>query len=194
MNLRSPSRGAAAAACCPSGRSGGCGSRTSLSSLGDWLSLVALTALASALAGPGAAAQSAASAASGSSSLLPALLLGPLAGAVADRMDRRLNMIMGDVLRGGAVPVDPAGPVLHFVNTDLDLHRAVRGVLRVAVLDAGQGRHDPEPGAAGQAGAGQPVSLFTTYGTAPIAGLIFGLLVLVSRALGNVSHYFTPTR
>jgi dTMP kinase len=34
-------------------------------------------------------------------------------------------------------------------------------------------------------------SLFTTFGTAPVAGLIFTLLSLVSRALGNISHYFT---
>jgi dTMP kinase len=33
-------------------------------------------------------------------------------------------------------------------------------------------------------------SLFTTYGTAPVAGLVFGLLELISRALGSISHYF----
>ena len=43
---------------------------------------------------------------------------------------------------------------------------------------------------AGPARAGQPVSLFTTYGTAPVAGLLFGLLELISRVLGNTSHYF----
>ena len=32
--------------------------------------------------------------------LLPALLFGPLAGALADRMDRRILMITGDVIRG----------------------------------------------------------------------------------------------
>ena len=51
---------------------------TSLSSLGDWLSLVALAALASALAGPGAAAQYSAVGGVWLSSLLPALILGPL--------------------------------------------------------------------------------------------------------------------
>jgi dTMP kinase len=42
-------------------------------------------------------------------SLLPALVPWPLAGAVADRLDRRINMIVGDVLR--SVPDYPAGPV-----------------------------------------------------------------------------------
>jgi dTMP kinase len=32
--------------------------------------------------------------------LLPALLFGPLAGALADRLDRRMMMIVGDVIRG----------------------------------------------------------------------------------------------
>jgi len=72
---------------------------TSLSSLGDWLSLVALSTLASTLAPKGSAAQGAAVGGVWLTSLLPALLLGPLAGAVADRLDRRLNMIVGDVLR-----------------------------------------------------------------------------------------------
>jgi dTMP kinase len=35
------------------------------------------------------------------------------------------------------------------------------------------------------------VSLFTTYGTAPIAGLVFGLLEVISRGLGSISGYFT---
>ena len=84
---------------------------TSLSSLGDWLSLVALASLASTLAGPGAAAQYSAVGGVWLSSLLPALVLGPLAGAVADRLDRRINMIVGDVLRAVLVPDYPAGPV-----------------------------------------------------------------------------------
>ena len=38
------------------------------------------------------------------------------------------------------------------------------------------------------------LSLLTTYGTAPIAGLVFGLLALISRALGSISHYFTTNQ
>ena len=51
------------------------------------------------LAGHGQAAQSTAVGGVWLTSLLPALILGPLAGAVADRFDRRINMIVGDVVR-----------------------------------------------------------------------------------------------
>jgi dTMP kinase len=83
---------------------------TSLSSLGDWLSLLALTGLATTLARHGGTA--AVPAAVGGvwlSSLLPALLLGPLAGAAADRLDRRLTMITFDIVRAAlylSLPLD----------------------------------------------------------------------------------------
>src|SRR6266700_4760219 len=89
---------------------------TSLSSLGDWLSLLALTTLATTLAKRGVAAQSAAVSGVWLTSLLPALLLGPLAGAVADRLDRRLNMIIGDVFRGALYLSIPFNATLGIVN------------------------------------------------------------------------------
>ena len=73
----------------------------SLSSLGDWLSIVALTALAPSLAGGGAAAKGSAVVGVWLATLLPAVLVGPLAGAVADRLDRRMTMIVGDVIQIG---------------------------------------------------------------------------------------------
>src|SRR6266567_3193978 len=65
-----------------------------LSSLGDWLSILALTALAFQLTkGRGVATQSYAVGGVWIATLLPALLLGPFAGVVADRMDRRMSML-----------------------------------------------------------------------------------------------------
>ena len=37
-------------------------------------------------------------------------------------------------------------------------------------------------------------SLLATFGPAPIAGLFFGLLALVSRSLGSISPYFSTDR
>ena len=72
----------------------------SLSSLGDWLSILALTVLAPSLTHGSDVAKSSAVGGVWLVTLLPALLLGPVAGAVADRLDRRMTMIVGDVVRG----------------------------------------------------------------------------------------------
>ena len=71
-----------------------------LSSLGDWLGLLAITAMASALAPDDYDKQNYAIGAVLLLRVLPALLLGPLAGYVADRLDRRWTLIVGDVVRG----------------------------------------------------------------------------------------------
>ncbi|HXZ73596.1 MAG TPA: MFS transporter, partial [Streptosporangiaceae bacterium] len=88
----------------------------SLSSLGDWLSIVALTALAPSLTSGGIGAKTSAVGGVWLATLLPALLFGPLAGAVADRFDRRLNMIIGDVLRGVLYASIPVNLAFGFVN------------------------------------------------------------------------------
>jgi dTMP kinase len=165
---------------------------TSLSSLGDWLSLVALASLASSLAGAGSAAQYSAVGGVWLSSLLPALILGPLAGAVADRLDRRLNMIVGDVLRAGLYLSIPLDLSLHFVN-QLTWIYAVQFVASCVSLFWTPAKDASVPNLVppDQLEQANQYSLFTTFGTAPIAGLIFSLLSLVSRALGGLSHYFT---
>src|SRR5258708_35820731 len=82
---------------------------TSLSSLGDWLSLLALSALAYSLTGRHVQATAGAIAVGGVwiTSLLPYLLFGPLAGAGADRLDRRIGLVVGRRLRGVLYPPIP---------------------------------------------------------------------------------------
>jgi dTMP kinase len=168
---------------------------TSLSSLGDWLSLVALSTLALNLAGRGAAAQSAAVGGVWLTSLLPALLLGPLAGAVADRLDRRLNMIVGDVLRAALYLSLVLNLSLGFAN-ELTWMYTVQFLASCASLfwtpakDASVPNLVP-PDKLEQA---NQYSLLGTFGPAPIAGLFFGLLALVSRSLGSVSPYFSTNQ
>jgi dTMP kinase len=168
---------------------------TSLSSLGDWLSLVALTSLALTLAGKGLSAQGAAVGGVWLSSLLPALVLGPLAGAVADRMDRRLNMIIGDVVRGLLYLSIPLDLSFGFVNR-LTWMYAVQFLASCASLfwtpakDASVPNLVPKD----QLEQANQYSLLTTYGTAPVAGLIFALLAKVSGALGHISHYFNTNQ
>ncbi|GAA3248957.1 dTMP kinase [Pseudonocardia petroleophila] len=73
---------------------------TAGSATGEWLSLLALSALATQLTS-GYQAQSFALGGVVATKLLPALLLGPLAGALADKFDRRRVMVVCDVLRFG---------------------------------------------------------------------------------------------
>ena len=73
---------------------------TYLCSIGDWLSLLALTGLVTKLTA-GYQAQSFAFAGVVLTQLLPGLLFAPLGGLLADRFDRRKVMVICDVLRCG---------------------------------------------------------------------------------------------
>jgi dTMP kinase len=163
----------------------------SLSSLGDWLSLLALTALAYQLAGHGQAAQSAAVGGVWLTSLLPALILGPLAGAVADRFDRRTTMIVGDVVRAVLYLTIPLNLSLHLVN-ELSWMYVAQFLASCASLFWTPAKDATVPNLvpAERLEQANQLSLFTTYGTAPVAGLLFGLLELISRVLSSSSHYF----
>jgi dTMP kinase len=162
----------------------------SLSSLGDWLSLLALSTLAVKLGG----ASGAAFAVSGVwlTSLLPALIFGPLAGAVADKFDRRMNMIIGDVIRAVLYITIPINLSVGFAN-QLTWVYIVQFLASCASLfwtpakDASVPNLVP-PDKLEQA---NQLSLFTTYGTAPVAGLVFALLALIST---HISHYFSTNQ
>jgi dTMP kinase len=168
----------------------------SLSSLGDWLSLLALTALAFTLTGKhGVTAQVTAVSGVWLTSLLPALLLGPLAGAVADRFDRRINMIVGDVLRAVLYLSIPLNLSLGLVNK-LTWMYIVQFLASCASLFWTPAKDAAIPNLVppDQLEQANQLSLFTTYGTAPIAGLVFSLLAVVSRALGSISPYFSTNQ
>ena len=136
----------------------------SLSSLGDWLSIVALTALAPSLATGGLAAKGSAVSGVWLATLLPALLIGPLAGALADRLDRRMTMIVGDVIRGLLFLSIPLFPNLTWIY--------------VAKFLAGVASQFWNPATAASVPNLVPkdkleranqLSLVATYGTAPVA-------------------------
>jgi dTMP kinase len=164
-----------------------------LSSLGDWLSLLALSALASSITskanGPYAV--------SGVwlTSLLPALIFGPLAGAVADKFDRRLNMIIGDVARAVLYLSIPINLTVGFANKLTWLY-AVQFLASCASLFWTPAKDASVPNLvpAEKLEQANQLSLFTTYGTAPVAGLLFSALALVSSALAHISHYFSTNQ
>jgi dTMP kinase len=156
----------------------------SLSSLGDWLSILALAALAPSLTKGGVAASSAVGGVF-LVTLLPALLLGPVAGAIADRFDRRKTMIIGDLIRGALFLSIPLFPTLTWIY--------------VAKFLAGVASQFWNPAAAAtmpnlvpkdKLERANQLSLVTTYGSAPLAAGIFSVLALVSHLLGTISPVF----
>jgi dTMP kinase len=164
-----------------------------LASLGDWLSLLALSALAAQIGGTSGGAY----AVSGVwlTSLLPALLFGPLAGAVADKFDRRWNMIIGDLLRAVLYITIPLDMSLGFVNK-LTWIYVIQFLASGASLFWAPAKDASVPNLVPKDKLEQAnqLSLFTTYGTAPIAGLLFSLLAIISTALGHISPYFSTNQ
>jgi dTMP kinase len=157
----------------------------SLSSLGDWLSIVALTALAPSLASGGAVAKSSAVGGVWLATLLPALLFGPLAGVLADRMDRRLMMIVGDVIRGLLFLSIPIFPNLTWIY----IAKFLAGVATQFWAPA-TSASIPNLVPADKLERANQLSLLTTYGTAPLAAGIFSVLALVSEGLSRVTPLF----
>jgi dTMP kinase len=162
---------------------------TSLSSLGDWLSLLALSALAYSLTGQQGQATTGSIAVSGVwiTSLLPYLLFGPLAGAVADRLDRRINMVTGDVLRAVLYLSIPLNLMIGFASK-LGWLYAVQFMASCASLfwTPAKDASIPNLVPADKLEEANQYSLLTTYGTAPVASLLFAMLATISRGVGSV--------
>ncbi len=156
----------------------------SLSSLGDWLSIIALTALAPSLTSKGSAAEAVGGV--WLATLLPALLLGPLAGAMADRLDRRTTMIVGDVVRGLLFLSIPLFPNLTWIYAAKFLAGCATLFWTPATNASVPNLVPPD-----KLERANQLSLLTTYGTAPVAAGLFSVLALVSKVLGSTSHFFT---
>ena len=150
-----------------------------LSSLGDWMGLLALTALASASA-DSYAGKNYAIATVLFLRVLPALLMAPVAGYVVDRLDRRTVLIWGDYLRGALFLTIPlVGPHVGllgwvFVVTVLvELVSLVWGPAKDATVPNLVPPHQLE--------SANQISLATTYGSALPAAAVFTGLTLVDR-------------
>ena len=166
----------------------------SLSSLGDWLSILALLSLAAYLTQKHAAGQSVTAAAAAQTTaiglvwvatLLPPLLLGPVAGAIADRLDRRRTMIVGDILRGLLYLSIPLFPNLTWLLAAKFLAGVVSVFWNPATAASIPNLVPPD-----KLERANQYSLLGTYGTAPLAFGLFSVLALISEALGRVAPFF----
>jgi dTMP kinase len=149
-----------------------------LSSLGDWLGLLALTTMASQLAGPSYQGQNFAIAGVLFLRVLPAIVLGPFAGYLADRLDRRTTLIVGDVLRGLVFATIPIVGTLAWVLIATVIIEAI-SLVWLPAKDATVPNLVPPD----KLEAANQISIATTYGSAlPAAGL-FIVLSLAAKGL-----------
>jgi dTMP kinase len=157
----------------------------SLSSLGDWLSILALIVLAPSLTSGGAVAKTSAVGLVWVVTLLPALLFGPLAGALADRLDRRMMMIVGDVIRGLLFLSIPLFPNLTWI-----LAAKFLAGIASQFWNPATSASIPNLVPKDKLERANQLSLLTTYGTAPLAAGLFSVLALVSEGISRVTPLF----
>lgn len=147
-----------------------------LSSLGDWIGLLAILALANNISGSNAAALSLVMVAR----MLPGFLLAPVVGALVDRLDRKQVMVASDLGRAGLLVLLPfvdslAGLVLaSFVLEILALFRGPATAATVPQLVPDENL----PGA-------NSLSLVAAFGTFPLGALVFASLAGLSNWLNG---------
>ena len=153
-----------------------------VSSLGDWVGFVAVTALVASRGGTSAGAFAVAGVMI--ARMLPSVFFGPVAGSIVDRFDRKKLMIGADLGRGAMYASMPfIGPlwgifVLSFAVECLAL-------LWTPARDASLPNLVPRR----QLANANSAAMITTYGTLPLGGLIYALLAGFSGAMGARVEY-----
>ncbi|MHB2022266.1 MAG: dTMP kinase [Mycobacteriales bacterium] len=156
----------------------------SLSSLGDWLGLLATTALGAALV-HGYSAQAYAVGGVLIVRLLPAVLVGPLAGAFVDRFDRRWTMIVSDVAR---FLLYASIPIVHNLAWLLggSFLTEVFSLFWIPAKEASVPNLVPRE----RLEAANQLSLISSYGSAAVAAGAFSLVALLNSAIAAAVPFF----
>lgn len=151
----------------------------SVSSLGDWVGFLAVTALVADLAGgTGGAAFSVAGLMLART--LPAVLFGPIAGALVDRLDRKRIMIIADLSRGAMYAA------MVFIGQLWAIY-ALSFVIESFSLVWGPARDASLPNLVPrrQLANANSIALASTYGTLPLGGIVFTVLVGLNALLSH---------
>ncbi|MDT7551295.1 MAG: dTMP kinase [Actinomycetota bacterium] len=156
-----------------------------LSSFGDWLGFLATTALAAQLV-QGFTAKAYATGGVLVFRLLPAVLFGPLAGAFADRFDRRHTMVFCDVSRFVLFVSIPLSHSLVYLLLASFLIESL-SLFWIPAKEASVPNLVPR----NRLESANQLSLIATYGSAPVAAAVFAALGLVSRELGSGVSFFS---
>jgi dTMP kinase len=148
------------------------------SSLGDWLGLLATTAMAQQLSGGDYATANFAIAGVFIARLLPAVFLGPIAGVIADKLDRRKLMVNCDILRAALYISIPIANNYFWLYTAMILVECIT-LFWSPAKEASVPNLVPRE----KLESANQVSLFAAYGTAPVAALLFTFLSLFTSAI-----------
>ena len=149
-----------------------------VSSFGDWLGLLSTTAMAQELSNGDYATANFAIAGVFIVRLLPAVFLGPIAGVIADRFDRRKLMIFCDIFRFAlylSIPLVGNYFWLYTATILVECFTLFWSPAKEATI--------PNMVPANKLESANQVSLLAAYGTAPIAAIAFSILALFSSAL-----------
>jgi dTMP kinase len=156
----------------------------SFSSLGDWLGFLATTSLAATFAGSYSR-QLYAVAAVLFVRLLPALFIGPIAGAWADRFNRRTTMVVTDVIRFGLLLSVPLYLHLWWLLVASFLIECA-SLFWIPAKEASIPNLVPR----NLLESANQLNLVTTYGFGAIAAALFAALSGVNRVLAHNVHFF----
>ncbi|MEI7930350.1 MAG: dTMP kinase, partial [Actinomycetes bacterium] len=112
--------------------------------------------------------------------LLPAVILGPIAGVIADRFDRRRLMVFCDIFRFGlylSIPIVGNYFWLYTATVLVECFTLFWSPAKEATVPNMVPKNKLE--------SANQVSLLAAYGTAPVAAIVFSLLALVSTAISK---------
>src|SRR5215467_10594310 len=138
-----------------------------VSSLGDWIGLIAILAIAARVSNNSGAAVSLVM----TTRVLPGFLLGTVGGVIIDRFDRRKVMVLCDIGRAGLLVallfVDSLGGLL-LISLGLEMLTLLWGPAQAATV--------PNIVDEEHLSSANSLSLAASFGTFPIAAVIFSLL------------------
>jgi dTMP kinase len=148
-----------------------------ISSLGDWIGLIAILAIAARVSNNSGAAVSLVM----TTRVLPGFLLGTVGGVIIDRFDRRKVMVLCDVGRASLLVLLPFAESLLglvLISLGLELMTLLWGPAQAATV--------PHFVKEEQLASANSLSLAASYGTFPIASIIFSLLAGLATVLGRL--------
>jgi dTMP kinase len=145
-----------------------------VSSLGDWVGVFAIAVYADDLGGPGGVGAVMAA------RVIPGFVVGPLAGVIADRWDRKKTMVVADVVRAAIVFSLPFVPNLLYLlvcSAMLESLTLIWGPAKDASLPNFVKPHELTHA--------NSLSLIAVYGPWPLAAVVYGLLSGFSSLLAR---------